>query len=162
MKRDLFQSACFTGQPRWRLYRAARKAGVSKRELREWVKNWIISNSCRACSAIITSRDFAVLHTYWQAMWAPCHAGCREAGMKAEAYECQCIDADCNDCRHFQRNVTPNPDMPPNQQLFPPIGGVRGNCLKFGHTVIANPKHASCNSCFEHRREPLRELVSNN
>jgi hypothetical protein len=151
-KRALYKAACLTGKPRWRLYRAARRGGLSKEQLREWIKTWILSATCRGCNRAVEAAAFAVWNTYWTPMWAPCHAGCREAGMKAEAYECQCIDADCNDCRHYQRNVVTNPEMPQNPQLFAPLGGVRGNCLKYSRTVTANPKRASCNPCFEHRR----------
>jgi hypothetical protein len=178
--RALYKAACLTASPRWRLYRAARREGLSRKQLLEWLKIWILGRTCRGCDAVIEAGAFAVWNTYWTAMWAPCHAGCREEGMRAEAFECQCIDADCNDCRHFQRGVVTNPEMVPNPQIFMPIqkadvvkpvpgtpvypadvmkrmsiAGVRGNCLKFSRTVIANPKRASCNPCFEHRRSPV-------
>ena len=36
----------------------------------------------------------------------PVHKACKQQAMKDEAYECQVIDADCNDCRHFDRDTS--------------------------------------------------------
>jgi hypothetical protein len=155
-KRALYKAVCLSSISRVRLYLAARKNGVSRQLLRGWVKSWIISQTCRGCGEEVHANNFSIWHTYWQALWAPCHEGCRDVGMKEESYECQCIDADCNDCRHFQRGVTVPHDAETNKNAFLPlIGGVKGNCLKRSENVVANPKRASCNECFEHRRSPI-------
>jgi hypothetical protein len=94
-----------------------------------------VSAACRGCGLPLGADTFAVWTTYWQALYAGCHAACRDAGMKAEAFECQVIDADCNDCAHFRR-----------------VSGNKGTCAKTGADVAANPVFASCLPCFEHRK----------
>jgi hypothetical protein len=75
---------------------------------KEYVTLFIASSMCRHCGKEVSEGDFAIHNTYWQSLWAPCHAGCRDAGMKEEAYECQTVDADCNDCKHFVRGALIN------------------------------------------------------
>lgn len=55
--------------------------------------------------------------------------------MSEEAYECQCIDADCNDCLHFER-----------------ISMNNGVCLKYDRPTTASPKMSTGYPCFEHRK----------
>lgn len=122
---------------------------------------WLVGNLCRGCGAVIEAAQFAVWHTYWGAMLAPCHAACREAGMKAEAYECQCIDADCNDCRHYKRgSIAPKIvsklrrtdgriEMVTHQPNW-----IDGWCDKLNKPTVAQPNKWSGLPCFEHRRTP--------
>lgn len=128
-QRAIFKAMCLSGVPTWRFKMAARRLGIGRQTLRGWFGGrrqpgsllLIVDSTCRGCGKSINPPDFAIWHTYWTPMWAPCHAGCREAGMKLEAFDCQCIDSDCNDCRHFQRGVTTNPVMEPNPQIFMPL-----------------------------------------
>lgn len=78
----------------------------------------------------------------------PVHKACKGAAMKTEAYECQLIDADCNDCRHFQRDtsfVSQKGHRPPS---------LPGHCLKFDRPTKAQPNTCTMHPCFEHRRAP--------
>lgn len=84
---------------------------------------------------------------YWNQTPDLCHAECKSPGEKQEAIDCQVLDADCNDCVHFQRGKI--------------IGGIpkafSGHCLKFDRPTTAYPHFWTGRECFEHRRlVPLR------
>ena len=66
---------------------------------------------------------------------------CKEEGKKLEAYECQKIDADCNDCKHFLRQ-----DNKSN-------GIWHGFCNKKQVNTVAYVNFCSSNECFEHRKD---------
>ncbi len=55
----------------------------------------------------------------------------------------QTIDADCNDCRHFQRG-----------QMTKRLGHVEfaGRCLRFDCSTTAYPMQFTGHGCFEHRK----------
>ena len=79
----------------------------------------------------------------------PVHKSCKQAAIRREAYECQCIDADCNDCEHFKRDLS----FKPKKGLRPP--SLPGHCLKFDKAARAHPNTCSNLPCFEHRRGAL-------
>lgn len=61
----------------------------------------------------------------------------------SDIFEMQKIDADCNDCRHFQRGKMSK------------VGGLtmfRGTCAKTGADTVAWPMQYSGHACFEHRK----------
>lgn len=58
--------------------------------------------------------------------------------------EMQKIDADCNDCRHFQRGA---------MGKVPGLTYFDGHCLKLKKPTRAYPMQYSGYECFEHRRE---------
>ena len=100
--------------------------------------------TCRACGALV-DRDRAVWgHTYWHGIAAPfCTAAERDATLAAEAIECQTIDGDCNDCKHFRRG----------KMLAKGVASAcEGHCAKLDKPTIAYPKFASSHPCFEHRK----------
>lgn len=101
------------------------------------MEKYVPGSTCRGCGLPVTGDDFAIWTTYWWSHHFPSHKACREPGMKEEAYECQLIDADCNDCRHFRRE-----------------GGNKGLCAKTSLPVIAHPVFCSGHQCFEHRKSP--------
>mgnify|MGYP000524792887 CR=1 FL=1 len=72
---------------------------------------------------------------------ARCHKACKGEGVKAEAYECQNIDRDCNDCKHFTREAYLG------NSIF------SGECGKFNKPVKAYPNYCSNHECFEHRKD---------
>lgn len=98
--------------------------------------------NCRYCDQELSDTDKVTTYSYWQAVKFDCHKGCKVQGEKDEAFECQCLDASCNDCKHFKREKE--------------VGGIPkgwlGDCLKFGEKVVAIPKHCMAMPCFEHRR----------
>ena len=93
------------------------------------------SNVCRYCNKIIKENEFTITQSYWKALWFPCHKSCKDAGYKQEAYDCQCIDSDCNDCKYFKRDK-----------------GNKGQCLKYNIAVHTSPNFCSGFECFKHRK----------
>ena len=118
---------------------------------------------CRYCNQSIQPGEAVVTYAYWdtrpvedrQKFW--CHAGCKDAGVRAEAFECQLIDADCNDCRHFQRGevvkrwLSCMENKKPSMALVN-MGWITGHCQKFNRPTVAQPNKWSGLECFEHRR----------
>ncbi len=101
----------------------------------------LLGGKCRYCEKPVTkSDDAAITYSYWQGMPFICHRLCKEAGIRQEAYDCQMIDADCNDCRHFQRGQLTGKEV------------WSGHCLKFNRETKAYPKKWTGMKCFEHRR----------
>ncbi len=85
-----------------------------------------------------------VTPSYWLGGAYPCHRACKVEGYANEAYECQKIDADCNDCKHFKRE----------KHLSKGGKGIwQGQCLKFDCLTLAYPNFCSNKQCFEHRKD---------
>ena len=114
---------------------------------------------CRYCgNAGATIATFS----YWNHDEFLCHPECKSAGEKAEAIDCQTIDADCNDCRFFQRG-----SLAPKitSLLRKPNGKIEsvshqpqfffGFCLKFQIPTIGQPNKWTGKDCFAHRRSSL-------
>ena len=119
---------------------------------------WFGDGLCRYCSQPVNRSDAVVTCSYWQGMKFVSHKACKVAGEKVEALECQTIDADCNDCRHFKRgHLVPHA---PHVQKTIDDGDVpgfgtetwTGNCLKFDRPTTAFPKKWTGRECFDHRR----------
>jgi len=109
---------------------------------------------CRHCQKPIKEEDFAVHSGYWfPHTWYPCHKGCLSELAGTEAYDCQVIDADCNDCKHFERGKQVNASGTLSRTLFPAIGTKPGYCSKRSCNVEATPNHCSNFPCFEHRKK---------
>jgi hypothetical protein len=118
-----------------------------------------IKMNCRYCNKPLTDAG-VVTRSYWSALEFRCHAECKVAGERQEAINCQTIDADCNDCRHYKRgrlahhvisNVT-TPDGRVVEIGHRPNIFVDGLCLKFNRPTVAQPNKWSGFECFEHRR----------
>lgn len=87
---------------------------------------------------------------YWYQPSDPDHkCDCRELTGE-DIIAMQTIDADCNDCIHFERG-----------ELVTEADGVRlgksgqyfkGRCLKFNRPTTAHPGQYTGMPCFEHRR----------
>lgn len=124
-------------QRRKEVFKQACLEGVTTILLQEetWLTDCLLSAVCRKCDLPIKSEDFAIWTTYWGSRWAACHKQCREEGMRSEAYECQCLDAACNDCKNFSR-----------------VEQGTGTCLKFNKTVSTTSNWFEGRDCFEHRR----------
>lgn len=95
---------------------------------------------CRYCDGLILEEDLAFTTGYWKPIMDCCHKDCQKEGRATEAYECQTIDADCNDCRHFERQGKVSKDI------------FEGECTQFNKPVRAYPNFATGMECFEHRR----------
>jgi len=115
---------------------------------------------CRYCAKPIAVNEVVETVAYWNATPDVCHRACKDAGVKQEAYNCQVIDADCNDCRHYQRGkLAPRvishlkkPDGTTAEVSHQPNIFLGGQCLKFNKAVVAQPNKWSGLECFEHRR----------
>lgn len=107
---------------------------------------------CRYCGESVSPSDAAPTHAYWNAMQFVCHKACKQEGIKQEAYDCQCIDADCNDCGYFKRG----------KELLFQKGewkislGWTGTCLRDNKATKAFPKMCTGRKCFVHRRDLLK------
>jgi len=123
---------------------------------------------CRYCSKPVSDADAAVTHSYWQGMKFLCHKNCKAAGEKSEALECQTLDADCNDCRHYKRGTSAPTQISRYKNhkgewveiVYKPEIWIGGHCLKFDKPTTAYPKKWTGHECFEHRRgePPNKEL----
>jgi len=116
---------------------------------------------CRYCNKEIFHGEQSVKTlSYWGKLEFVCHAQCKQMGESQEAYECQCIDADCNDCRHYQRgklaplswSIVSREDGSMYVARYQPNTFIGGTCLKFDKEVQANPNKWSGLECFEHRK----------
>ena len=98
---------------------------------------WCPSNICRHSKEVITDiNDLDVFIGYWTPQcWFPVKKEYKKIGMQLEAYECQLIDCNCNDCAFFDRSTS--------------------KCNKFDKTV--SPKPNTCQpdtqECFLHRKD---------
>lgn len=116
---------------------------------------------CRYCNLPVENpvRTLA----YWNQTPDVCHAGCREAGEREEAFDCQVVDADCNDCRFYRRGKLAGKivsklhrqDGTVAEVVHQPNIFTGGHCLKFDREVVAQPKKWSGFPCFEHRRQAV-------
>ena len=97
------------------------------------------SSTCRKCNKHVEKEDFSIGYAYWNAVWYNYHKDCRQEGMKQEAFDCQKIDADCNDCAYFVREKTEK-DI------------AFGQCKKHSQETVAFSNLCSGYSCFEHRK----------
>lgn len=117
--------------------------------------------NCRYCDKPVDESEATITHSYWQGVRFICHKACKDAGVKQEALDCQVIDADCNDCRHYKRGQL-SPKVISNtkttdgrwvQVIHQPNVIIGGHCLKFDRPTIAQPNKWSGLECFEHRRK---------
>lgn len=111
---------------------------------------------CRYCNKPILGTS-VMTKSYWKGLPFESHPECKEAGFWAEVIDCQTIDADCNDCRHFKRGevikrwLSCMEDKKPSMRLVN-MGIITGHCLKFNKPALGHPNAWTGNECFEHRR----------
>lgn len=117
-------------------------------------------NLCRYCSTPVADSEAVKTLAYWNQTVCICHAQCKTAGEKQEALDCQTIDSDCNDCKHYKRGTLAakivsklhRQDGTIVDVIHQPNYFIGGLCLKFNRSVLAQPKKWSGLECFEHRR----------
>ena len=102
---------------------------------------------CRFCHKEIEVDVDSVATYYWPNSKNPCHKECKEVGVKQEAYSCQTLDADCNDCGHFERGKMANKGL--NHKIW------HGLCNKLDKDVKAYPNTWSGHECFTHRKDMM-------
>ena len=96
--------------------------------------------NCRYCDLPVHFKDKVLTTSYWGGVHFIAHEKCKVEGYKAEAMECQTIDADCCNCKHFARG-----------ELIQK-GIHAGVCNKFNKPTKSFAMFASGHECFEHRR----------
>jgi hypothetical protein len=113
---------------------------------------------CRYCNGLFAVQSQPVVTlAYWNQNRFVCHAVCKKEGERQEALNCQTIDADCNDCRHFRRGEIVYAwlsDMQNKKKItrFVNMGCITGFCIKFRKLTMAYPHMWTGRPCFEHRR----------
>lgn len=100
-----------------------------------------LSNLCRYCKKPVGRSEAKIAHSYWNAVQFICHEGCFKEGKSSEAYECQQLDADCNDCRDFKRERNLG------------NGVFEGTCVKYNKPTKAQPNKCTAHKCFTHRKD---------
>jgi len=112
---------------------------------------------CSFCKKEIAEEDFDIAFGYWRPFWRSVHKNCKQEQENNEQYECQKIDANCNDCKYFKRDIpSEKVDIPKGNEcrsVLPPLKGYKGFCGKNKGIVYASPKIATSNNCFVHRKE---------
>jgi len=142
-EKEAFKQACFDG--------FASLKGFSDQQLEDWKSKWTLSTSCRKCSKPVTKEDFHVVVGYWTPLWFSAHKDC--ISIQAEdAYDCQKIDADCNDCGHFVRG----------EKLSCPgskYASFKGHCSKWDFKTMGHVNFCTDMPCFEHRKDLAEALA---
>jgi hypothetical protein len=182
--KDIFKTACLHSRPK--VYLRALEIYGHNQQLKANVKfvktNTSIKNICGQCDKTITEEDFDYFAAYWTPhIWRPTHKHCKEAYKSEEVWDCQTLDANCNDCKHFKRGK--NKSVLTEEHAFlgvdiwthkkeeeiygdvwhnqfhakrrAKIGdevGFNGFCEKKKISVMAHPNFATGYSCFEHRK----------
>lgn len=120
-----------------------------------------IVNICRYCNQEIDPSEEAVkTFSYWSKLEFVCHRQCKQPGELQEAIDCQTIDADCNDCKHYKRGylapmmigLVRREDGTAYWATHQPNIFIDGHCSRFNKTVLAQPNKWTGLECFEHRR----------
>jgi len=113
----------------------------------------IISKVCRYCKKELSEENFEFSTTYWSPMLAPCcnNNACKESGEKQEAYECQNIDKNCNECKYFERIEFSSNIIAQTANIFGNIGCYIGECKQKKIKVGANRNIFQGMDCFVHR-----------
>jgi hypothetical protein len=95
---------------------------------------------CGHCGKEIVS-DFTYQTGYWANVKAKIHPECVRSKEHTEQSkkECQAIDSDCNDCKHFKRGE------------WLSKGVCSGICGKTGEYAEGRPNFYSGKECFEQR-----------
>ena len=71
-----------------------------------------------------------------------------------DVIEMQCIDADCNDCKHFQRGqMVDRVDGLYQSNMLLGFKLFNGTCGKDGSATRAYPGQYTGKQCFDHRRK---------
>lgn len=108
------------------------------------------TTDCSHCGQPVLRENADILAAYWThsdlgPFWQVVHKECKILGRNEEALACQRLDADCNDCKHFQRGVNVAPEWAWRDHP--------GWCAKLSKPVAAQPNFASLLPCFEHRKD---------
>lgn len=110
--------------------------------------------TCRYCDKEVSEPDATKTLSYWNAQEFVCHRSCKESGERDEAFDCQVIDADCNDCKYFLRAQAGIPRWT-GRQFMISTNIVNGWCARFYRITRAWPHSWTGRECFTHRRQSM-------
>lgn len=141
--KDIFKYCCFHDRPK--VYLRALRIYSHNKKLKantEFVEsNSQIKNICGWCEKQISENDFDYFAAHWTPhTWRPVHRFCKKEYQDFEIKKCQTIDADCNDCKYFERTKSLGTGM------------ALGNCKKFNKETKAYVNYCRGMKCFEHRK----------
>ena len=133
--REAFKSACLVGANFEQLIDS-----LSTQAKKIWLERCTVSNTCKYCNKPLDFDTFHIKIAYWQPYWHPVHKSCHDKEWSLEVIECQTIDADCNDCKHFKRGTLVRE------------GSFSGLCTKYNKPTFGHPNFSTGHKCFEHRK----------
>jgi hypothetical protein len=142
--KDIYTHACYHTRPY--VYLRALRIYSKNQQLKAnslFVEsNTKISNLCNHCNSAIDKDDFIYYAGYWTPhLWKPVHKHCFKEAKELETIACQEIDADCNDCKYFQRE----------KEISKGIS--IGVCSKFNNKQKSHVNTFTGKKCFEHRKK---------
>ena len=100
---------------------------------------------CRYCGLSVSFEQSDITIAYFNKGQFYCHKACKKEGERQEAFECQVIDANCNDCKFYQRQANGR-----NTSM--------GFCAKLNKQTTGSPNKWMGMPCFEHRRSNVSNL----
>lgn len=119
----------------------------------------LIQNTCCYCDKELSEENFFIITSYWNPIWKPCCSeNCAIEGYKIEEINCQEIDANCNECKYFERKGFSENTLPQTHNIIQPIGCYIGICRNkkskyYNKFVGANRNTFQGMSCFVNRKE---------
>jgi len=111
-----------------------------------------IKNECRHCKKRVLEEDFDIAIGYWYPnCWYICHKECVKEQRVGEAYECQKLDRNCNDCAFMVRDKVRQEKWNPNP------GGINkilyGKCTNYDKDISFIANTSSICDGFAHRKD---------
>lgn len=142
---QIYKSACLSKRTPTVFLRALRIANRRNRQMVSDInfvmENSVLSGVCSYSGSVLNEDTFDFVASYWTPfLWRPVHKNFKREYRNNESVECQTVDANCNDCKHFTRR----------NELAKGLYG--GTCAKLNKDVKASVNTFAGNECFEHRR----------
>lgn len=136
-ERDFFIEACFSDDLQvfyksWIAQKPDRIQFFTKLEGVLSHKYWNPSNLCCIIGDTLTKDNIDIKISYWTPfIWKPILKSLKIESMKKEAYMCQLIDSNCNDCFYLDRGNKKCLKFDKNIQIYPGISQVENkDCFK--------------------------------
>jgi hypothetical protein len=128
-------------------YEGLRLEEISDAQIRDSIQRKVNTLAarglCKFCGKYTERSEADIVHGYWTPLMGLTHKLCKKEGYANEAYECQKIDMNCNECKHFSRGDSLG------------SGIFSGYCNKLNKPTEAQSNFSSREwhgECFEHRK----------
>lgn len=118
--------------------------------IQESKSKYTISGVCPYCKKDDID-DVSV--SYWAGVWKGVHKECKKPYNKAQAYEQQCIDANCNDCKFFIAGKTVKGIGTSWREGKCKKGNANLGLFPDKYPAHAQPNFYQGNECFTHRSD---------